>query len=273
MSRVSSGGASSRCLLLAGILVLLIVPAARAQTGGAQDDARKGTGMVAGVDGATTTAPDAILDIGASWSKATAPASGMVTGAVGAMAMAPDTVAGDGGLLPGDIVRLRIWREPDLSNDFPVDANGVVVFPKIGALRVTGISQDELRGLLIERYQRYLRNPSIEVTFLRRINVLGSVRSPGLFPVDPTMAVADALALAGGVTPDGRQDRIQLLRGGEVLTANISQRTRIAELPLQSGDQLYVPERSWFSRHGIGTTLISAGLSLVTVLLTVQLTK
>lgn len=185
---------------------------------------------------------------------------------------AADTVA-SGGLLPGDIVRLRIWREPDLSGEFPVDAHGVVVFPKIGALQVTGESQDALRELLVERYQRFLRNPSIEVVFLRRINVLGSVRSPGLFPVDPTMVVADALALAGGVTPDGRQDRIQLLRGGEVLTANISQRTRIADLPLQSGDQLYVPEKSWFSRNGIATTFISAGLSLVTVLITVAVTK
>jgi polysaccharide export outer membrane protein len=194
-----------------------------------------------------------------------------------AQVVAPDTVpaavASAGSLLPGDIIRLRIWREPDLSGEYPVDAHGVVVFPKIGAQRVTGESQDELRERLVDLYQRYLRNPSIEVVFLRRINVLGSVRSPGLIPVDPTMAVADALALAGGVTPDGRQDRIQLIRGGEVRTARISQRTRIADLPLHSGDQLYVPEKSWFSRNGIANTLISAGLGLVSVLITIELTK
>jgi polysaccharide export outer membrane protein len=192
-------------------------------------------------------------------------------------ATAPDTVpaaVGAGGsLLPGDIIRLRIWREPDLSGEFPVDDKGVAVLPKIGAQRVTGESQDELRDRLVGLYERYLRNPSIDVVFLRRINVLGSVRSPGLIPVDPTMVVADALALAGGVTPDGRQNRIELIRGGEVLTANISQRTRIADLPLQSGDQLYVPEKSWFSRHNVGGTLISAGLSLVTVLVTIAITK
>jgi protein involved in polysaccharide export with SLBB domain len=87
------------------------------------------------------------------------------------------------------------------------------------------------------------------------------------------MVVADALALAGGTTPDGRQDRIQLIRGGEVLTTDISQRTRIADLPLQSGDQLYVPERSWFSRHGVANSFIAAGLSLVTLLITVAITK
>jgi polysaccharide export outer membrane protein len=186
---------------------------------------------------------------------------------------AADTLATEAGLLPGDIVRLRIWREPDLSGEFPVDAHGDVVFPKIGVQRVTGESQDALRDRLVSLYERYLRNPSIDVVFLRRINVLGSVRHPGLIPVDPTMVVADALALAGGTTPDGRQDRIQLIRGGEVLTTDISQRTRIADLPLQSGDQLYVPERSWFSRHGVANTFIAAGLSLVTLLITVAITK
>lgn len=178
-----------------------------------------------------------------------------------------------GELRPGDIIRLRIWREPDLSGEFPVDAHGTVTFPKIGLQQVTGESEDALRERLVGLYQLYLRNPSIDVVFLRRINVLGSVRNPGLIPVDPTMVVADALALAGGTTPDGRRDKIRLIRGGEVLTGNISQRTRIADLPLQSGDQLYVPERSWISRNGIVTAVISSGLSLITTLIVVAATK
>jgi len=184
-----------------------------------------------------------------------------------------DTLRVPGGLVPGDVIRLRIWREPDLSGEFPVDADGVVVFPKIGAQRVTGESQEALRARLIALYSEYLRNPSIEVTFLRRINVLGAVRQPGLIAVDPTMVVADAIALAGGVMPEGRTDRIKLIRGDEVLTADVSQRTRIADLPLQSGDQLYVPEKGWFSRHNMAASVVSAGLSLVSVLVTIALTK
>jgi polysaccharide export outer membrane protein len=177
----------------------------------------------------------------------------------------------NGELRPGDIIRLRIWREPDLSGEFPVDAHGVVTFPKIGPQQVTGESEDALRERLVGLYQVYLRNPSIDIVFLRRINVLGSVRTPGLIPVDPTMVVADALALAGGVTPDGRQDKIRLIRAGEVLTANISQRTRIADLPLESGDQLYVPERSWLSRNtGL---VISSGLSLFMWMITISASK
>src|SRR6266704_165227 len=39
---------------------------------------------------------------------------------------------------PGDVVRLRIWREPDLSGEFTVDETGTVVLPKLGAVTITG---------------------------------------------------------------------------------------------------------------------------------------
>lgn len=203
-----------------------------------------------------------------------APRAASGAGAPGAvMIQEGDTLRVFNGLVPGDVIRLRIWREPDLSGEFQVDADGIVVFPKIGAQRVTGESQEELRGRLVSLYAEYLRNPSIEVTFLRRINVLGSVRAPGLIAVDPTMVVADAIALVGGIMPDGRKDRIQLIRGDEVLIADITQRTRLADLPLQSGDQLYVPEKGWFSRNSVGTTIVSAGLSLISVLVTIAITQ
>ncbi|HEY0303412.1 MAG TPA: polysaccharide biosynthesis/export family protein [Longimicrobiales bacterium] len=159
---------------------------------------------------------------------------------------------------PGDVVKLWIWREEALSGDFLVPETGVVVFPKIGAQQVTERPMAALRDALLAEFQKYLRNPSIEITFLRRVNVLGAVRKPGVYPLDPTMTVAMALAMAEGTTPEGRSDRVELIRGGERLIANINQRTKIAELPIRSGDQLFVPERSWMSRN---TPLVAALIS------------
>lgn len=173
-------------------------------------------------------------------------------------------------LRPGDVIQLRVWREPDLSGEYTVDERGRVVLPKIGVQYVTDDAPDELRERLVAEYRRYLVNPSIEVIFLRRINVLGSVRAPGLYPVDPTMVVADALAMAGGVAPEGRQDKIQLIRGGQVLEADITHRTRIADLPIRSGDQLYVPERSWFSRHS--SIVVSSAITLFTLFVGIFIT-
>jgi polysaccharide export outer membrane protein len=166
-------------------------------------------------------------------------------------------------LRPGDMIRLRIWREPDLSGDFAVDQTGSVVFPKLGPMEVTELSPDSLRAKLIAEYRVYLNHPSIDVIFLRRVQVLGAVRNPGLYPVDPTMTLGDALALAGGTTPDGNPNKLSVIRDGVKLSRNLSHGVRVADSEIRSGDEIFVPERSWISRNpGILATAITASVSL-----------
>ena len=168
---------------------------------------------------------------------------------------------------PGDVVRLRIWREPDMSGDFTVDANGVVTFPRLGAMRVTRTDVDSLQRLLIAGYAYYLKNPTIEVVLLRRIRVVGAVRSPGLYTADQTMRIRDILALAGGANPDGRRNEVTLRRSGHNSTVLLNSDLAAGEIPLQSGDELYVPERNWFARNTpLVTALISISAGLVVAL-------
>src|ERR671932_772493 len=118
-------------------------------------------------------------------------------------------------ILPGDVVRLRIWREPDLSGDFPIDESGEVVLPRVGPVKATSETPQSLKTKLYSEYQKYLAQTSIDVTVLRRVQVLGAVRNPGLDPLDATMSVSDAVAMAGGVTTDGNEKKVQLIRGGQ----------------------------------------------------------
>jgi protein involved in polysaccharide export with SLBB domain len=161
-------------------------------------------------------------------------------------------------LRPGDIIRLRIWREPDMTGDFPINEEGVATLPRLGRTQVAGESPKQLEARLVREYGRYLQQPSVEVTLLRRVQVLGSVRTPGLHPVDATMTVSDVLALAGGATTQGDPDRIELIRGGERIQVRLSANTRIVDSAIQSGDQIYVPERSWFSRN---SGILAAGIT------------
>jgi len=162
-----------------------------------------------------------------------------------------DTVLAQSRLQPGDVIRLRIWREPDLSGEFPVDESGTAVFPKLGPTKVASITADSLRSMLISTYSQYLKDPAIEVTFLRRVTILGAVNHPGIYPVDPTMTIHDAFALAGGTLPNGNPKHFQLRRGGQNIDVDFSQDTPIGRTTIRSGDELYVPERSWFARNGI----------------------
>lgn len=171
-------------------------------------------------------------------------------------------------LYPGDMVRLRVWRGDNMNGDYLVNNDGTAVFPLLGPWPVTGKSADSLKAELVAEYAKYLRTPSIEVLPLRRVTITGAVQRGGLYPVDPTMTLADALALAGGATPQGDPNKVDLIRDGRVIRADLRQNMRILELPIRSGDQLFVPERSWISRNaGVIASIISTTGAIVVALI------
>ncbi len=158
-------------------------------------------------------------------------------------------VADASSLLPGDVIRVQIWREDDLSGEFQVDEKGSVVLPLIGPRQVLGISPDRLRDELTEEYAKYLVNTAVNVTLLRRVVVLGEVRVPGQYTVDATNSVADVIARAQGVTPDGNAEEIVLLRDGQRLRTGLNGTLSLQEAGIRSGDQILVGKRSWASRN------------------------
>ena len=152
-------------------------------------------------------------------------------------------------LLPGDVIRVAIWREEDLSGEFQVDQDGSVILPLLGRRQVVGISPDRLREQLTEEYADYLVNTAVNVTLLRRVVVLGEVRVPGQYTVDATQSVADLIARAQGLTPDGNAEDIRLLRQGESFRTNLSGTLSIVEAGIRSGDQILVGKRPWLARN------------------------
>jgi len=154
-----------------------------------------------------------------------------------------------------------------MSGEFTVDEAGMVVFPRVGEYFVLDDTPETLEARLIADFRRYLINPSIEVTILRRVRIVGAVNNPGLFPVDPTVTVGDALALAGGPTLNGDPNKVRIIRNGEEIAVNLRADTRLTDSAIQSGDQLYVPERSWISRNSnVVATSIAASVSLIIAL-------
>jgi polysaccharide export outer membrane protein len=166
-------------------------------------------------------------------------------------------------LRAGDVLRVTIWLEENLSGDFLVDVDGIVTLPLIGEQRVVDIPVRELRKLLIEQYRVHLRNPSINITPLRRVNVLGEVQRPGLYPLDPTVTLAGAVALAGGATPNGELNRIRIVRDGAILRERVGAAETLRAADIRSGDQIIVEQRSWFARNS--TFLVSALLSATSI--------
>lgn len=171
-------------------------------------------------------------------------------------------------LKPGDALRMRIFREPDLSGEFQLNEQGVVTLPRLGELPIATWPADSIRPRLTRMYAEYLREPVVEIALLRRVAIYGSVLKPGLYPVDPTMTVQDALALAGGPAPDGKRDKVELIRGDQRVLTDLRLGTALTQVRLQSGDQLFVPQRSWLSRNTwLVSTLIGATATITAITL------
>jgi len=172
-------------------------------------------------------------------------------------------------LLPGDILRVVIWREQDLSGDFQVDRDGTLVLPLLGKMQVVDRAWDTVKDDLMQDYLRELRNPSIELVPFRSVYVLGEVNLPGRYNVHPTNDnLAGAISLAGGVTPDGDVTNMRVVRDGEIILNRIAGEQRLAELGIRSGDQLFIGRRGWLDRNStfIASAILSVGGILVAIL-------
>jgi polysaccharide biosynthesis/export protein len=152
-------------------------------------------------------------------------------------------------LRPGDALRVAVKNEPELSGDFPVASDGTVMLPIVGLTTATERPFDAVRVELADRYAQELADPEVQITALVRVSVLGEVRNPGLFLVDPTHAVRDVIALAGGLTPSARRDRILITRGATEVVAEYEAGADELAGTLRSGDEVFVARRSWLSEN------------------------
>jgi polysaccharide export outer membrane protein len=95
------------------------------------------------------------------------------------------------------------------------------------------------------RYARELAEPEVQLTPLVRVSVLGEVRNPGLFLVDPTHVIRDVIALAGGLTPSANRRRVRITRGASEVVAEYEAGAAALEAGVRSGDEIFVDRRSW----------------------------
>lgn len=150
---------------------------------------------------------------------------------------------------PGDLVAVKVYREPDLSDTVTVDADGAIVLARIGVLNVAKLPIGVLADTLRARYAKFLRKPDVELSVLRRIVVNGEVARPNVYYVDVITTLRDVIARAGGVTDAGDDARLDVIRHGvRVRVANWQDDTTLAS-ELDSGDQIVVNRKSWFSRN------------------------
>ena len=142
-----------------------------------------------------------------------------------------------------DVLRVIVFGQQDLNNTYTVDQAGYIAMPLIGSVAARGLTVRELEAQITNRLKNgYLRDPdvSVEVATYRPVFVMGEVTNAGQYPYVAGMTAQNAIATAGGFTPRGQQNSVDITRqiNGEV----ISGRVPITD-PVRPGDTIYVRER------------------------------
>jgi len=145
----------------------------------------------------------------------------------------------------GDKLRIMVFGQDALSNNYTVDAQGAVSLPLIGAVGARGLTTSQLGGAVAGRLRSgYVRDPSVtvEIDTYRPFFVLGEVTYPGQYPYVPNMTVENAIAIAGGFTPRAFKDKATITRKVQGIPTRMTWPLRY---PLRPGDTIEVSER-WF---------------------------
>lgn len=168
----------------------------------------------------------------------------------------------------GDVVRVAVWREPDLSGEFPVDEHGRLTLPLLGPVVVAGRPWQAVQDSLLGIYAAQLRNPSVTLTPLRRVSVLGEVMRPSQYLVDPTTSLAGVVAMAGGATPIGDLHRVRVIRDGQTIVRSASIEALLLHVGVHSNDQVFVDRRSWLELNValVASATLSAASIIVALL-------
>lgn len=143
----------------------------------------------------------------------------------------------------GDRVRLIVFNQNELNQEYTVDQSGYVSVPLIGNVVARGKQTAELSADIAARLRNgYIRDPdvSVEISQYRPFFIMGEVSNAGQYAYVSGMTYQTAVAIAGGFTPRAQQRYVDVTRqlNGKVLTGRVN-----LTQPLRPGDTVYVSER------------------------------
>jgi polysaccharide export outer membrane protein len=161
---------------------------------------------------------------------------------------------------PYDVLSVIVWDHPELTipaGEFRaaeasgnvVQADGTVFYPHVGVVHVAGRTLPEIRQLLTEKLRKVVEGPQLDVRVAafrgQRVHVTGEVVAPGTVPIsDVPLRVADAVALAKGLSPAAYPSGVTLVRGGKAqrldLRALFEDGDTSQNWLLQDGDMVHV---------------------------------
>ena len=180
----------------------------------------------------TPTAPQAVGTSGAA--------------ATDAATTAKTSVSADYKLVPGDKLRVEVYKDAQLSQSVQVRPDGKITLPLANDVVAAGRTPTELRDAIVTALKPYISTPTVTVMVVETvapvIYVTGEVNAAGPQPLAGKVDVIQALATAKGLTDFANKKKILIRRGSQLIEFNYNDAIKGNASPvyLQPGDTIIV---------------------------------
>ena len=154
---------------------------------------------------------------------------------------------------PQDVLRIDVWKEPEITRTVPVRPDGKISLPLLNDVQAAGLTPNQLSAAISEGLKKFINDPQVTVSVneinSRRVFVTGEVAHAGAFPLLPNMTVLQVLSSTGGFTQFAKVKNIYVLRleDGKQVKHPFNYKEAIAgrkseeNILLQPGDVIVVP--------------------------------
>jgi polysaccharide export outer membrane protein len=151
----------------------------------------------------------------------------------------------------GDMLRISVYGNPDLTTETRVNESGEINFPLVGEVSLGDKSVSQAEKIIASQLEKmgFLRQPQVNIIVTEfsslQISVLGNVYNPGRIPLNKPTTITDVLAQAGGISPSG-SDLVTIISfiNGKSVKTSVDIRdifdNKQMDIPVSVGDVVYV---------------------------------
>lgn len=97
---------------------------------------------------------------------------------------------------------------------YKVDKEGMIDFPYMGAVKVSGLTTTEIKNIISEGVSEMLIQYSVVVKLVnRKVSLLGEFKAPGTYSFyNDRMTIFEALGMGGDLTDFGNRHNVKIIR-------------------------------------------------------------
>lgn len=154
-----------------------------------------------------------------------------------------------------DQITVILSGSKNATYDLDVKLNGSILFPELGEISVAGKTFNEVKQILSVLIDKSYIGVQIDVSIknlsAKKITIVGAVKTPGTYLVNPFSTISNALAYSGGVSEIGTLRNIKLIRNnGDVFKFDLYKLLingdRSDDLTIEAGDVIVIDPADQF---------------------------